>query len=225
MNYKVLVLGDGLLGSELVKQTDWDFVSRKWGNFDINNLHLISKGYNVIVNCIAHTDSYSKERDTHMDVNVRFVRDLIKYCNKHNIKLIHISSDFVYANNNFFAKEEDIPRCDNSWYAYSKVLADELIMLNSNDYLICRCSHKAKPFPYEKAWGNYYTNADYVDVISELIIKLINKGAIGIINVGTKAKTMLNLAKETKPNILGTLRPPYVPENVTMDLNKLEKWI
>jgi len=68
MNYKVLVLGDGLLGSELVKQTDWDFVSRKWGNFDINNLHLISKGYNVIVNCIAHTDSYSKERDTHMNL-------------------------------------------------------------------------------------------------------------------------------------------------------------
>ena len=26
---KILVLGDGLLGSELVKQTGWDYVSRK----------------------------------------------------------------------------------------------------------------------------------------------------------------------------------------------------
>ena len=26
---KVLVLGDGLLGSELVKQTGWEYVSRK----------------------------------------------------------------------------------------------------------------------------------------------------------------------------------------------------
>jgi hypothetical protein len=29
MNNKVLVLGDGLLGSEVVKQTGWDYVSRK----------------------------------------------------------------------------------------------------------------------------------------------------------------------------------------------------
>ena len=34
---KIVVLGDGLLGSELVKQTGWDYISRKKDNFDINN--------------------------------------------------------------------------------------------------------------------------------------------------------------------------------------------
>ena len=29
MKSSKLILGDGLLGSELVKQTDWDFISRK----------------------------------------------------------------------------------------------------------------------------------------------------------------------------------------------------
>lgn len=28
-NIKPLVLGDGLLGTELVKQTGWDYISRK----------------------------------------------------------------------------------------------------------------------------------------------------------------------------------------------------
>ena len=26
---KIVILGDGLLGSELVKQTNWDYISRK----------------------------------------------------------------------------------------------------------------------------------------------------------------------------------------------------
>jgi hypothetical protein len=29
-------LGDGLLGSEIVKQTDWSLISRKKNGFDIN---------------------------------------------------------------------------------------------------------------------------------------------------------------------------------------------
>ena len=36
-----LILGDGLLGSELKKQTNWDIASRKKSNLDLNNLRLI----------------------------------------------------------------------------------------------------------------------------------------------------------------------------------------
>ena len=34
----VLVLGDGLLGSEIVKQTEWNYISRKSGTLDIDNV-------------------------------------------------------------------------------------------------------------------------------------------------------------------------------------------
>ena len=37
---KVLVLGDGLLGSELVNNYKWDMVSRKTGTLDITFLGL-----------------------------------------------------------------------------------------------------------------------------------------------------------------------------------------
>ena len=36
MNNEVLVLGDGLLGRELVSQTNWDYVSRSKDGFDID---------------------------------------------------------------------------------------------------------------------------------------------------------------------------------------------
>jgi len=34
---RVVVLGDGLLGSEIVKQTGWDCLSRKKDKFDITH--------------------------------------------------------------------------------------------------------------------------------------------------------------------------------------------
>jgi len=35
---KIIILGDGLLGSEINKQTNWEILSRKKTNFDINDL-------------------------------------------------------------------------------------------------------------------------------------------------------------------------------------------
>jgi dTDP-4-dehydrorhamnose reductase len=67
---KVLVLGDGLLGSEIVKQTNWDFYSRRKNNFDINKIDtILPKNLDVIVNCIANTDTYSNDRISHWNVN------------------------------------------------------------------------------------------------------------------------------------------------------------
>lgn len=224
MDSKVLVLGDGLLGSEIIMQTDWDFVSRKFSNFDINNLRLLPDGYDVIVNCIGHTDTYSDDRETHNKVNQQFATDLMFYCNSRNIKLVHISTDYVYANSKSHAKENET-NASITHYAQSKLRADIFIEQFSKNYLICRCSHKPRPFPYNKAWVDAYTNADYVDVIADLIIKLIKNGATGIINVGTEPKTIYELAQKTRPDVQYIKRPIYAPSNTTMDLNKLKEWI
>ena len=59
---KVLVLGDGLLGSEIVKQTNWDYISRKKDGFDITKNDFNFDGYDVIINCIAFTNTYSNDK-------------------------------------------------------------------------------------------------------------------------------------------------------------------
>ena len=108
MNSKVLVLGDGLLASEIIAQTKWDQVSRKKDSFDITDLSTYNKmtqiidgagqccPYDVILNCIGYTDTYNPKREEHWDVNYRGVSNLVEFCNYWKVKFVHISTDYVY---------------------------------------------------------------------------------------------------------------------------------
>jgi len=222
---KVLVLGDGLLGSEIIHQTNWNYVSRKKDNFDISDLksfELLFRDYDIIVNCIADTDTYSKDRQKHWDINYKFVNDLIFYCNKFNKKLVQISTDYIYAGSVNNASEVDIPIHGANWYSYTKVLSDGLVQLSCNNYLLCRCMHKPNPFPHEKAWIDQIGNFDYVDKIANLIIRLINSNLDGIYNVGTELKSVYSLASETK-KVLPVLSPDEAPKNISMDVSKIKR--
>jgi len=222
MRNNVLVLGDGLLGRELINQTNWDYVSRSKDGFDVNHLdEFILSNYDIVINCISHTDTYDKDRELHWNVNCKFVDKLIDYCNEHFIKLIHISTDYVYSNSIPFASENDVPVHCNNWYGYTKLLSDGLIQLRSEDYLLIRCSHKPSPFVYDSAWIDYVGNFDYVDTIATLIIDCINKDLSGVYNVGTDVKTMFDLANETNV-VEPSFTPSHVPNNLSMDLTKLK---
>jgi len=224
---KILILGDGLLGKEIVKQTGWQYVSRKCNNFDINKIEESLKDFDIdtIVNCIANTDTYSKNKESHWDVNYKFLSNLINYCNQKSIKLVHISTDAVYFNSTNNASEQDIPIHGNNWYGYTKLIGDALVQLQSNNYLLIRCQHKPTPFPYEAAWMNQIGNFDYVDIISSLICKLINSEQSGLFNVGTEIKTMHELAKTTNPSVNKSFTPPYVPTNTSMNIDKIKNAI
>ena len=216
-----LILGDGLLGSEIAAQTGWDVASRKKGNLDIESyweLYDLVYDYDTVVNCIANTDSYSTDKQAHWDVNYKFATNLSDLCKLRAKKLVHISTEFVYANNLYPPTEEDLPLPDHTWYAYTKLLADEYIKLTNNNFLICRELHKPKLLNYSEVW-NVKTSGDTVDKIATLIIKLINKNATGIYNVGTGDKTLSDIF----PNLPRVAPPSNVPEDTRMNLNKLNK--
>jgi len=223
----ILILGDGLLGSEIVKQTDWDYVSRKKDNVDLDEILSIvaSNDKSIIVNCIANTDTYSNDKQSHMDVNFKFVVDLVQICNQFNKKYVHISTDYVYSNSNSFASENDVPVHNNSWYSYSKILADGYVENFSNNFLTCRVTHKPNPFPYEKAWINQIGNFDYVDEQVKRIIFLIYSNCNDIYNIGTdKSRTMWDMANKTK-KVKQDTAPKGAPTNTTMVTNKLQEVI
>ena len=216
-----------MLGSELVKQTRWPSISRKKNNIDFTNpgtyTHLL-KGYKTVINCIACTDTYSNNKTKHWNVNYKAVADLVLFCNLNQIKVVHISTDHVYANSESKATEETVPQHLGTWYGYTKLLGDAHVQMAAHNYLVIRESHKPYPFPYEQTWYNQITNGDYVNVIASLIIKLVNNNASGVYNVGTETKTWFSLTKEefnTTPN----LRPTNAPGDITMDLTKLNNEI
>lgn len=109
-----------------------------------------------------------------------------------------------------------------SYNGYTKLLGDGLVQLLSNNFLICRCTHKPYPFPYDGAWIDQIGNFDYVNVISGLIINMVNKNLSGVYNVGTETKTMYELAIQTK-NVERTLTPTHIPKNQSMNITKLNK--
>jgi len=228
---KVVILGNGILGKELCTQTGWDYISRNKDGFDaLNpNFHplithehgaIFYPKYDTIVNCIANTDSYSKDLKSHLDVNYKFVVSLVDFCKKWKIKLVHISTEFVYANNINLPKETDLPLPDNTWYAKTKLLADHYISCICDDYLICRELHKNNNFSPKYVW-DVKTSGDKVKNITPIIVELINKKATGIFNVGTGIKTLHQLHPEGEL----TSAPDFVPKDTSMNINKLKKFL
>ena len=221
----IVVLGDGLLGSEIVKQTNWDCLSRKKDNIDftdVNSYFDLLKNYKVILNCIACTDTYSDNKDLHYNVNYKYVVKLARYCEIHNKKLIHISSDYVYSNNTNTPSETDVPHYADNWYSYTKLLGDNAVQVESDNNLVIRCTHKPTPFPYNKAWVDQVGNFDYVDIISSLIIKAINKQFTGLYNIGTDVKSMYDLAAQTA-EVEKINAPSEVPKNLSMSIDKFNR--
>jgi dTDP-4-dehydrorhamnose reductase len=223
---RAIILGDGLLGGYLREKTRWDFISRKKDGIDFSDLNSYSsrlENYDVIINCIANTNTYSKDKDTHWGVNYEGVANLIDFCNVTDKKIIHISTDYLYSFSEEDASENDVPVHSRNWYGYTKLLGEGYVLLRSKNYLIIRTTQKKNPFPFNKAYTNQIGNFDYVDTIGDLIISLIQKGASGIYNVGTEKKSMFELAKITNPEVEPTedLFDPTTPTNTSMDISKM----
>lgn len=224
----ILVLGDGLLGSEIIKQTGWDFISRKKDRIDFNNLETYFRyiyGYDTIINCIAYTDVGSNNKENHILTNFKSVVTLANYCNQVDKKLVHISTDYVYSNSKSDASEKDVPSNCPNWYTYSKILSDGYIETFSQKYLLIRASFKPRPYPYPKATiqvGNF----GYVDEITSLVIKLIKGKATGTYNVGLEKSTMFDFASRTREVTMHEKNPvESMPKDISMNIEKMKRFL
>lgn len=220
---KNLILGDGLLGNELFELSGWESVSRNEHEVDaykFNTFVPYLHWADTIINCIGYTNTYDTEREKHWKINYEFVVNLVDFCKANNKKLVQISTDYVYCNSKNAKSEEDIPVHQETWYSYCKLLADAYVQLKLDNYLMFRCSFKPKPFPYEKAFTNVCGNFDYVDVLAKQMIEMINEDRQGIWNIGTGYKSMVNLAKQTKPDV-GEWWSEKLP-SINMDLRKYQ---
>lgn len=221
----VVILGDGLLGSEIARQTQWPVVSRRRDGFDINNVadydRYLSKA-TTVVNCIANTNTY-KQGD-HFATNYKSVMSLADYCIQGSKKLVHISTGYVYACNVNMPTEGDMPIPLPTQYTYTKLLADEYIKARMVDYLIVRSVHKPKPFPYEKAYIDHYGNFSYVDEVAWFILNAVQDSLTGVYNVGQTTLSMYKFASQTT-TVLPTTRPDNFPKNIKYDCTKYQTYI
>ena len=148
----ILVTGaNGQLGSEL-KSIAYDypgyqFIFTTKENLPIENFTAVTNFFNlneiaICINCAAFTavDKAETETDKAFSVNADAVGHLSKTCKEHNIKLIHISTDYVFDGKASEPYTETADTCPINVYGASKLKGEELALQNNPATIIIRTS-------------------------------------------------------------------------------------
>ena len=168
---------------------------------------------------------HNKDIKQSIDKNIIGTANITKMCFELNIKLIYISTCYVYPGlkGNYL---EDSPLKPINNYAWSKLGGECSVLLYKNS-LILRTSVTEKPFVHKKAFNDFKTNFIFHEDLVLKIIKLINQK--GIINIGGKSQSVYNFVKKYNPKIKKSSAKKILgekaPLNVSMNINKFKKLI
>jgi dTDP-4-dehydrorhamnose reductase len=112
-------------------------------NFEEAEQYVLKNKIDAMVNCAAYTDVNKAEEELELadEVNYLAVRNLGLIAKKHHIKLIHISTDYVFDGNSEISyKETDATNPQNA-YGISKLKGEKaLLAINPKDSIIIRTS-------------------------------------------------------------------------------------
>ena len=233
MKNKILVTGgDGIFSSVLKKKNkslNLIFKSKKECNIlKIKSIENCVK--KTKPNIIIHTAGLSRPMKIHnnnisksIDLNIIGTANIVKICEKYNIKLIYFSTGYVYEGKKGNYTEQDAVKPFNN-YALSKLGGECSVSMYKNS-LILRITMTKKPFLYNKAFTNIKSNFMFHEDLVKILPKLINHK--GILNVGGKSQSIYSFAKKNNPKVkkIKANKKINLPSNQTMNLSKLKKII
>ena len=195
--------GSGLLGSEFRKiRPEIDYPAEN--DFDVTNYeqmkqYVQAKGCDLLVHAGAFTSPPLIDKDPRraLEVNIVGTANVVKLCMEFNIRLIYISTDYVFKGDKGDYKEED-PVYPVNKYAWSKLGGECAVRLYDKS-LIIRTTFGPNVFPYPKAFVDQWTSRESVSTIARMISRLLDKNITGVIHVGGKRKTVFEYAKSLDP--------------------------
>ena len=216
--------GTGLLGSEFKKISDFILSGREIDitiESELNSKLDVIKP-DIILLAAAETNSVDIDKNPipALETNIKGTVNVTKYCIENNIRLIYISTDYVYDSKSD-NHQEDEPINPFNLYAWTKLGGECAVRAHKNS-LIIRTSFGSSEYPYEFAYGNRFVSKDYVDVIALMIKDLVLSDEVGIINVGTGEKTLYEYAKQRNPKVKETLQDEG--QIFVMDVTKLRRF-
>jgi dTDP-4-dehydrorhamnose reductase len=206
----------------------------------------------LILNTAAVTlpDWAEDNQDKTYAANVIAVENLIRECQQFSIKLVHISTDYVFSGENPPYSEED-KREPVNFYGKTKLQAEQVIEKSEITYLICRITmlfgikssyHRPNPFvdAYNKLKSNqtvfasttHTTAPSYVENLAECIKYLVEHNVCGIYHTaGSEMVSRFEFAKYVAeifnfdPNLIvpakNIPKKAVRPLNSTLNISKL----
>ena len=226
---KILITGsDGRFGKVLKKiksKKELVFTNKK-------NLNILSPK-SIVKNLVKYKPKYilhlaglSRPMNIHeknisksIDLNIIGTCNLVKEAEKKKIKLIYLSTNYVYPGLKGNYKENDALKPWNN-YSWSKLGGECAVQMYRNSLIIRLCMTE-KPFLHKKAYVNVKTNFIFQEDAAQLILKIIKQK--GIINLGGPSKTVYNFAKKYNKKIKKIYSKGEFPKRTDMNLNKLKK--
>ena len=226
---KILVTGsDGRFGKVLQNtKSNKKFIFKNKNELNIlsersirNNIKKFKPNY------ILHLAGLSRPMSIHtnkinksIDLNIIGTCNIIKEASKFNIKVIYLSTNYIYPGKKGNYKETDAVRPWNN-YGWSKLGGECAAQMYKNS-LILRLCMTEKPFIHKQAYANVKSNFIFQEDAAQIVLKILNKK--GVINVGGPNQSIYKFAIKSNKNIKKKISKGEFPKRTDMSLTKLKR--
>jgi dTDP-4-dehydrorhamnose reductase len=165
---------------------------------------------------------HTSQADKSINLNIIGTANCVTMCMKHNVKIVYISTDYVYPGTiGNYSEQDGVYPINN--YAWSKLGGECAVMMYDNS-LILRMAITEYPFPHTKAFTDVYKSSIWHSDAAKIIYQLIEKNAMGIFNVGGHKKSIYDFVCDKNVNILRISKNDVnelVPSDISMNISKL----
>lgn len=230
---RVLVTGgSGLLGRELAMRLPLALFPTS-GEFNVANYEQMKcypglQRVSLVLHAAAFTSPPKVDQDpmTALNTNIIGTANITMLCSERNLKLVYVSTDYVFRGDHGRYTESDSVYPINK-YAWSK-LGGECAVRMYDHSLIIRTSFGPKVFPYPRAFSDQWTSRESVDIVARKIVTCLEMELEGVIHLGGERRTVLEYAqhldatRKIQPMLITDV-PFVVPRDTSLDVSLYEQ--
>lgn len=195
--------GSGLLGRAF-RRLKPDALFPASSEFDVTNYPQMEswvRGRSIggVLHAAAFTSPPKIDQDPlrALQVNIVGTANVVRLCAALGIRLVYISTDYVFRGDRGRYSEADEVHPVNK-YAWSK-LGGECAARLYDKALIVRTSFGPDEFPYPKAFDDQWTSRQSVSDAARDILRATESALTGVLHVGGPRRTVLEYARSLSP--------------------------
>ena len=224
--------GNGNFAKEIVKQnTEYEVYAPTRNEMDITDLDAVKETVrnfqpDIFVHPAALTRPmvlHTENPDLSISTNIIGTSNVVLACMESNVKLVYISTDYVYPGTDGNYKEED-PLLPVNLYAWSKLGGECAVKLYENSLILRTCMTQ-KPFVHTKALVDSNKSLLYIEDAAKMSLELFEQ--FGTINLGGDSTNSYDFVRENEGLSLDKIYREQIDEPMaadsTMNLDRLRK--
>ena len=171
--------GEGRFAKELKKfRTKYNFIYRNKKQLNILSIRSIKSNIKKFKpDGILHLAGLSRPMSIHekeisksIDLNIIGTAQLVKACSENNLKIIFLSTSYVYPGKKGNYSETDALLPWNN-YGWSKLGAESAVQMYDNSLIIRACMTE-KPFLHNSAFGDVRSNFIFHNEFCKIFLKI-----------------------------------------------------